>query len=550
VIGLRSLTVFLALLLVGRVETACAEPQQMVAAAHPQAVEAGLEVLRRGGTAIDAAVAVQMMLGVVEPQASGIGGGGFLLYYDGATHAITVYDGREAAPAGATPTMFLGAAGKPLPFRQAVESGLSVGVPGAVALLELAQKEHGRLAWNSLFGTSIEAARNGFAVSSRLADWLTQVKPFRDEPAARATFYNADGSPKKEGERVVNAPLADTMQQLADKGGAILREGPIAKQMVARVRSHVRPGTLSLADLADYRPIKREALCGPYRVWTICGMGPPSSGGLAILQALAILEPFELWHDRPNDLRSVHLIAEASRLIFADRAHYVDDPAFTPVPVTRLLAPSYLDRRRKLISLDRSMGPQGTVPAGYVEHGTSHMTIVDRQGNAVSFTTTIESPFGSLMMVGGFILNNELTDFSALAERDGKPVANRVEPGKRPRSSMSPTFVLNKDGSLVLAVGSAGGQRIIGDTLQALIGMLDWNLSAQAAFDLPRVLNMNGPTELEEKGDLPALAGRLRGLGHEVQVRRHEGGLTAIRREGDGWGGGADPRRDGVAKGD
>lgn len=546
----RPLAVGLALLLLGSVEAARAEPQQMVAAAHPLAVEAGLEVLGRGGSAIDAAVAVQMMLSVVEPQASGVGGGGFLLYYDGATHAITVYDGREAAPAGAAPTMFLGADGKPLPFREAVASGISVGVPGAVALLELAQKEHGRLAWNSLFSTSIKAARNGFPVSSRLAAWLDLVKPFRAEPAARATYYNADGSPKKEGDRVVNAPLADTMQLLAEKGANVLREGPIADEMVARVRTHVRPGTLSLADLTNYRPIKREALCGPYRVWTICSMGPPSSGGLALLQALAILEPFELSQDRPNDLRSLHLIAETSRLIFADRARYVDDPAFTPVPVDKLLAPSYLAERRKLISLDHSMSRQAPIEAGYVEHGTSHMTIVDKQGNAVSFTTTIESPFGSLMMVGGFILNNELTDFSAVAERAGKPVANRVEPGKRPRSSMSPTFVLNKDGGLVLAVGSAGGQRIIGDTLQALIGMLDWNLSAQAALDLPRILNMNGPTELEEKGDLPAQAGRLRALGHEVQVRRHEGGLTAIRREGDGWGGGADPRRDGVARGD
>ena len=546
----RCLAAVFVLLLVGRAEAARAEPQQMVAAAHPLAVEAGLEVLARGGSAIDAAVAVQMMLGVVEPQASGVAGGGFLLFYDGASHAITVYDGREAAPAGAKPTMFLGADGKPLPFRAAVQSGLSVGVPGAVALLELAHKEHGKLAWQSLFATSIAAARNGFPVSSRLAAWLETIKSFREEPAAGEIYYNADGSPKKQGDTLVNPALADTMQLIADKGSIVLREGPIAEEMVKRVQSHARPGTLSLADLASYRVIKREPLCGPYRVWTICGMGPPSSGGLAILQALAILEPFELSHDKPNDLRSLHLIAEASRLVFADRAHYVDDPAFTPVPTAQLLAPAYIAERRKLIQLDRSMGPQGTVPPGYVEHGTSHMTIVDRQGNAVSFTTTIESPFGSLMMVGGFILNNELTDFSAMAERDGKPVANRVEPGKRPRSSMSPTFVLNKDGSLVLSVGSAGGQKIIGDTLQALIGMLDWNLSAQAALDLPRILNMNGPTELENKGELPAQAERLRALGHEVQVRPHEGGLTAIRREGDGWGGGADPRRDGVARGD
>jgi gamma-glutamyltranspeptidase/glutathione hydrolase len=546
----RRLLAVVCLLGAGGIGTAHAEPQQMVAAAHPLAVEAGLDVLRRGGSAIDAAVAVQMMLGVVEPQASGVAGGGFLLYFDGTTHAITVYDGRESAPAGATPTMFLGADGKPLPFRQAVASGLSVGVPGAVALLELAHKEHGKLPWNSLFASSIAAARNGYPVSSRLAAWLEIVKPFGNEPAARATYYDRDGTPKKEGETVVNPALADTLQLLADKGVDVLREGSIAEEIVRRVRGHVRPGTLSLDDLKNYRPIERKPLCGPYRVWTICGMGPPSSGGLAILQALEILEPFELSHDTPNDLRSLHLIAEASRLAFADRDRYVDDPAFTPVPVEKLLAPSYLAQRRKLISLDRSMGRQGKVLPGYVEHGTSHMTIVDRQGNAVSFTTTIESPFGSLMMVGGFILNNELTDFSALPTHDGQPVANRVEPGKRPRSSMSPTFVLDKDGALVLSVGSAGGSRIIGDTLQALIGMLDWNLSPQAALDLPRILNMNGPTELEEKGDLPAQADRLRALGHEVQVRRHEGGLTAIRRAGDGWEGGADPRRDGVARGD
>jgi gamma-glutamyltranspeptidase/glutathione hydrolase len=543
----RLLAVFL---LIAGAAGARAEPQQMVAAAHPLAVQAGLEVLGRGGSAVDAAVAVQMMLGVAEPHASGIGGGGFLLHYDGASHAITVYDGREAAPAGATPTMFLGTDGKPLPFRQAVESGKSVGVPGAVALLELAQKEHGKLPWNSLFATSIAAARNGFAVSPRLAAWLEQVKTFRGEPAARAIYFNADGSARKTGDTIVNPALADTMQLIADKGSVVLREGPIAEEMVKRVQGHVRPGTLTLEDLRNYRVLKREVLCGPYRVWTICSMGPPSSGGLAILQALSILEPFELSHDQPNDLRSLHLIAETSRLVFADRGQYVDDPAFVPVPVAKLLAPAYIAQRRALISLDKSMGVQGTVPPGYVEHGTSHMTIVDRQGNAVSFTTTIESPFGAVMMVGGFILNNELTDFSAVPEHDGQPVANRVEPGKRPRSSMSPTFVLNKDGTLVAAVGSAGGQRIIGDTLQALIGMLDWNLSAQAALDLPRILNMNGPTELENKGDLPAQADRLRALGHQVQVRAHEGGLTAIRREGDGWGGGADPRRDGVAKGD
>jgi gamma-glutamyltranspeptidase/glutathione hydrolase len=526
-----------------------AEPREMVAAAHPLAVEAGLAALEKGGSAIDAAVAVQMVLGVVEPQASGLGGGGFLLYYDAASRAVTVYDGRETAPAGATPTMFLGTDGKPLPFREAVASGMSVGVPGAVALLELAHKEHGRVPWADLFGPAIGLARDGYAVSPRLADWLKLIKSFANDPQARATYYNPDGSPRKQGDRVVNPALADTMRHVAEQGTRGLLEGPIAREMVARVRGHVRPGTLAPEDLATYKPVKREALCGPYRVWTVCGMPPPSSGGLAILQILALLEPFELSHEAPNSVRALHLIAEASRLAFADRARYPADPAFVDVPVKGLLAPAYIAERRKLISPDRSMGPRPAMP-GYPEHGTSHISIVDRDGNAVSFTTTIEAPFGAEMMIGGFILNNELTDFTVQPEIDGRAVANRVQPGKRPRSSMSPTFVLNRDRSLVLVVGSAGGSRIIGDTLQALIGMLDWNLSAQAALDLPRIINRNGPTELEDRGDLPAKVDALRALGHEVQVRRHEGGLTAIRRAGDGWDGGADPRRDGVARGD
>ena len=532
-----------------------AQSRAMVAAAHPLAVEAGLTALRNGGSAMDAAVAVQMVLGVVEPQSSGLSGGGFLLYYDAASRAITAYDGRETAPAGATPTMFLGAAdGKPLPFRDAVASGISVGVPGAVALLELAHKEHGKRPWRELFNPAIGIAREGFAVSPRLAAWLALITSFARDPGARSIYYAADGSPLKQGDRAFNPAQADTLQQIADKGSRAIHDGALAQEIVARVRGHVRPGTLSLADLANYEPIKREALCRPYRVWLVCGMPPPSSGGVAILQVLALLEPFELSKDQPNSLRSLHLIAEASRLAFADRERYLGDPAFVHVPVAGLLAPGYIAERRKLISPDRSMGAQGPAPAGYAERGTSHMTIVDRAGNAVSFTTTIEGPFGAHMTVGGFILNNELTDFSPQPEVGGQPVANRVEPGKRPRSSMSPTIVLDRDRRPVLAVGSAGGPRIIGDTLQALIGMLDWNLSPQAALDLPRIINMNSVTELEERGDLPAQTDALRALGHQVQVRRQDGGLTAIRRMdnqgGYRWQGSADPRRDGAAKGD
>jgi gamma-glutamyltranspeptidase/glutathione hydrolase len=405
-------------------------------------------------------------------------------------------------------------------------------------MLEMAHREHGKLPWADLFTTPMTTARKGFPMSPRLA------LSFERSPAMR-TMYSI-----RSDNVVSNPALAGTMQRIATEGSRVLREGPIAGEIAARVRGNARPGSLAVSDLAAYKPVKREALCGPYRVWIVCGMPPPSSGGIAILQMLSLLEPFDLRKDKPNDLRALHLIAEAGRLAFADRARYVADPAFTSVPTGQLVSSGYVAEQRKRISEDRSMSGRAPVAPGYPEHGTSHMTIVDRAGNAVAFTTTVEGPFGAHMMVGGFLLNNELTDFSPVAERDGKPVANRVEPGKRPRSSMSPTFVLDRDRRLVLSVGSAGGQRIIGDTFQALIAMLDWNFGPQAALDLPRVANMNGVTELEDKGGLPAQADALRKLGHEVQVRRHEGGLTAIRRKGDGWEGAADPRRDGVAKGE
>ena len=549
---LRRLLAALVLLVAAcRVPAGLAAPQAMVAAAHPLAVEAGLDVLRRGGSAVDAAIAVQMVLGVVEPHASGIGGGGFLLHYDDATRAIAVYDGREAAPSGAMPTMFLDRDGKPLGYLAAVASGISVGVPGVLAMLELAHKDHGKLAWRELFESAISAARDGFAVPPRLAAWLARMPGLREEPGIRAIYFNADGSPRKQGDRIANPALAETMRLIADQGSSAFYRGAIAAEMVDRVRNHVRPGTLSPTDLADYRPIKREPVCGPYRLWVVCGMPPPSSGGIAVLQVLALIDPFEIWRDAPNDLRSVHLIAEASRLAFADRDRYLADPAFVNVPVAGLLSPAYLAERRKLMSPDRSMGKIGPgVPPGYVERGTSHISIVDRWGNGVSFTTTIEAAFGAQIMVRGFLLNNELTDFAPQPEMDGKQVANRVEPGKRPRSSMSPTMVLDRDRRLVLALGSAGGSRIIGDTLHALIGMLDWDLPVPAALAQPRVNNRNGPTELEAATPLAGLAERLRALGHQVQVRVHEGGLTGIRRVGDGWEGGADPRRDGVSRGE
>ena len=544
----RALVLCLALL--GFHRPAVAEPQSMVAAANPMAVEVGLAMLKRGGTAMDAAVAVQMILGLVEPQASGIGGGGFLLYYDAASGRTIAYDGRETAPVKARADMFLAPDGKDLDFRLAVASGMSVGVPSVVAMLELAHKEHGKLPWADLFKPAIATARDGFAAPPRLARALDLFgRSLANDLAAQKIYFNADLTPKRQGDRIVNEALAQTMEHLAERGAPGMMKGPIADLIVAKVRTHQRPGELELSDFASYQPIKRDPLCGPYRVWTICSMGPPSSGGVAILQMLAILEPFELHREQPNSLRAAHLIAEAGKLAYADRARYLGDPAFVDVPLKGLLSRAYLDERRKLISEAKAMEPTPVAP-GYPERGTSHISIVDRFGNAVTFTTTIEGPFGNQTMAYGFHLNNELTDFTARPEIDGRVVANRVQGGKRPRSSMSPTLVFDRDRRLVALVGSAGGARIIGDTFQALIGLLDWNLSAQAALDLPRIANLNGPTELEDKGSLPELAERLRALGHQVQVRRHEGGLTAIRRSGDGWQGGADPRRDGVARGE
>lgn len=545
----RPLLVVLALL--GFCQSGQAAPRMMVAAANPTAAEAGLDILRRGGSAVDAAIAVQMVLGVVEPQASGIGGGGFLMHYAAATGAIVAYDGRETAPSGATPGMFLGADGKPLGFLQAVSSGISVGVPGVVAMLAMAHEEHGKLPWSTLFEAAIHLARDGFETPPRLATWLQRMPWLRQDPGIAAVYFRADGSPRAVGERIVNPALAGMLQRIAEQGPQAFYEGPVAAEMVQRIHDHVRPGTLALSDLAGYRPIRREPVCGPYRVWIVCGMPPPSSGGIAILQILALLEPFEIWRDRPDNVRALHLIAEASRLAFADRDRYVADPAFVPVPVSGLLSPAYLAGRRKLMSMERSMGKVlPGVPPGYVERGTSHMAIVDGGGNAVSFTTTIEAPFGAGILVEGFLLNNELTDFSAHPDIDGKAVANRVEPGKRPRSSMSPTFVLDRDHRLVAALGSAGGARIIGDTLQALIGLLDWNMTMRQAIAQPRILNLNGATELEQGTILTERADALRALGHEVQVRRHEGGLAGVSRDGDGWQGAADPRRDGVAVGE
>ncbi len=547
--------------------TTAREPQtlaktQMVAAANPMASDAGLAILRAGGSAVDAAIAVQLVLGVVEPQASGIGGGGFLVHYDARSFQVTAWDGRETAPAGARDTMFMGADGKPLSFPQAVVSGLSVGVPGVMRMLEEVHRRHGKLPWQDLFAPAIRLAENGFPVPPRLANALAAEAALRNDPQARAIYFNDDGSPKKRGDTIRNPALAATMRLLAEHGADALHAGPLAAEFVAVVQREPRPGTMTLEDLAAYRPLERTPLCRPYRDWTICGIGPPSSGPLAVLQALALLRR------STGQTLFAHHVAEVSRLAFADRDRWVADPGFLPVPVDGLLDGAYLDKRARLLSDDRSIGkakpglPPGTastdMPAApeKPQGGTSHMAIVDRDGNAVSFTTTIEASFGARRSVGGFLLNNELTDFNLSPVDEGRPVANRAQPGKRPRSSMTPLIVLDRDGRFVLAIGSAGGTRIIGDVLQTLLHALDGPDTLQHAIATPRLLNRNGATEIESHADADHLAGELRARGHEVVIAPHQGGLHGIRARYDdvgrflGYEGGADPRRDGVAIGD
>jgi gamma-glutamyltranspeptidase/glutathione hydrolase len=547
----------------------------MVAAANPQAADAGYRILRAGGNALDAAIAVQMVLTLVEPQSSGIGGGAFLLHWDG--RGVKAWDGRETAPAAADERMFLGADGKPVPFSEAVFGGRAVATPGAVVMLEQAHTAHGQLPWAELFAPAIELAEAGFSISPRLQIQVAGNPHLARDPLARTFFFDAQGQPLPVGHRLRNPALAAVLRAIASQGSAAFTGGPVAADIVRRVRGHGVPGRLTAADLAAYAPRQREPICTDWQQrWRVCGFPPPSSGHLAVMQILGILERAPV--AGPALVAGIpgpdwlHTYTEAARLAYADRALYVADPDFVPAPGSdwkTLLDDSYLRQRAALIGpqsmkvatpgvpgpVRSSLAPMADQP----EHGTSHISVVDGDGHAVAMTTTIEAFFGARVMSdggtglpGGFMLNNQMTDFALQpTDAQGKPVANRIEPGKRPRSSMSPTLVFDKtDGRLVMTLGSPGGPVIIHFVAKTLLGTLQWGLDAQRAIDLPNFGSLNGPTVLE-KGLFPAsTVDALKARGHVVAEIELTSGLQAIQRTKSGWFGGADPRREGVVKGD
>lgn len=536
-----------------------AAQQAMVAAANPIATEAGLKVLRDGGSAVDAAVAIQATLGLVEPQSSGLGGGAFMVYYDGKTHRVTAYDGREFAPAGATPDMFLGADGKPISFFQAVLSGRSAGVPGAVAMLRLAQKEHGRLAWSALFAGSERLASDGFIVSPRLADYISGHAPQAQTPDVSAYFTRPDGHKYVAGDRLKNPAYAATLRRIASEGPAALLSGSIAADIVAKLHEGPLAGTMTLADLAAYRPIEEPALCRPFHQWTVCEP-PAPSGGVATLETLGILEHTDIARHGPADPQGWYLFSQAQRLAYADDLAYVGDPAFVRVPFEGLLDPDYLASRARLIGPTAGAPPEAGHPAGAphtgpdatVEPGgTSSFTVVDKWGDVVSMTTTVESVFGDGRMVDGFMLNNQLTDFSfAPTNKSGAPAANAVGPRKRPRSSMSPAIVLDRQGRFVAAVGSPGGLAIPSYVVKTLVGLFEWNLSVQDAIDLPNLVAIGGFYGSEPGKYAPGVVDGLAAKGVIFNSSRGgEGsGLHGIIFRNGHLEGGADPRREGVAK--
>ena len=536
----------------------------MVAAANPLAAKAGLTILRAGGSAVDAAIATQLALNVVEPQSSGIGGGAFLMHYHARSRKIEAYDGRETAPAAATPDMFLTAEGSRAKFHEVVPGGLSVGIPGVLRMLELAHKDHGKLPWNKLFEPAIKLAEEGFKISPRLFALLRIDRHLKKFGPTKNLFYNVKGYTKPIGTVLTNQILAKTFRLLAKKGAEVFYTGEIAIDIVKAIQeTSINPGRMVLSDLANYKAKKRNPVCLFYKIWLVCGMPPPTSGGITTLQILGILQNKKIESFKPTSIESVHLITEASKLAFADRNKYLADQDFIDIPVNTLLDPGYLLKRSQLITKSKSMGK---ARAGRIEYknserlpehqsnegkSTTHFSIVDGEGNAVSMTSSVENAFGSRVLVRGFLLNNQLTDFSFLPAINGEPVANRVQPNKRPRSSMSPIIVVDGSGKFFMALGSPGGSRIIGYVAKTLIATLDWKMGIQAAINLPHFVNRNAITDLEKETKLELLTDELREMGHSVKIRKLTSGLHGILIRKDGTlSGGADHRREGIAVGD
>ncbi len=536
----------------------------MVVAASPVAARAGAQIIREGGSAVDAAVTVQMVLNLVEPQSSGIGGGAFLIGYDRAAGELYAFDGRETAPAATRPDLFLDGAGQPLAFYDAVIGGRSVGVPGALRLWQAAHQRAGKLPWAKLFQPAIDLAEQGFEISPRLAMEIAHDRErLARDPTARAYFLNADGSPRAAGTKLKNPAFAETLRKIAAGGADAFYTGPIAKEIAAKVNgSGASHGAMTEDDLKSYAALPREPACAPYRTFLVCGP-PPPAGGASVAEILGLLSHFDVEHIKPLSLSAVHLLAEASKLTYADRDAYLADPELTPVPAAGLADPLYLLVRAQLIDRDHALPAPvragnppwrdaRAAPPGesYEYPSTSHFVVVDKAGNIVSATTSIEDAFGSRLMVDGFLLNNELTDFSLRPEINGRPVANRAEPGKRPRSAMSPTIVLDEANKPVLALGSPGGPRIIDYVAETLVGVLDWGLDVQTAINLPHVANRNGATELEQGTVLAALKPALEALGHTISLTEMTSGLTGIQLGEGHLAGGADPRREGAAVGE
>ena len=544
-----------------------ASKHHMVSSANPHASNVGRDILRKGGTAIDAAIAMQIMLTLVEPQSSGIGGGGFLLHFNGKTGEISAYEGREEALGATTEYMFMNTDGTSMVRDRYRVGGISVATPGILRVLETVHKKYGRLPWKDLFTPTITLAQNGFKVSKRLYASIKRDRYLIQYPTARKYFLDETNQPKAVGSLLKNPELANTLTAIANHGANALYQGAIASDIAKATQADkMRPGLLAVRDLAAYKTKKRPQLCGPYRVWLVCGFGPPTAGGVTTLMVLSMLERFKLHKIKPGSAKAVHLISEAFRLANADRLRYVGDPDFVSVPLSGMLNPKYLAERSDRIRIDRAMKHVSpgkfSMPnkraANYVasedeeQPSTTHMAIVDKQGNTVSMTASVGGAFGSRIMVRGFMLNNHATDFSSRPRsRSGRPKVNRPGAGKRPRSAQSPTLVFDGSGKLLLAVGSPGGTRIIGYVVKTLIGVLDWKLNIQAAIELPNHAIRRGKIELERDTAITNIEAGLKALGHKTRIKKLTSGLHAIAIGKDGTlYGGADPRREGLVLGD